>query len=150
MSKEEAKRFAFTAFKNDESGFSFASSLLALFIISLSLPLLVFAMAKIRVLPSEESMMMHQLFFMLQNEVNQAVEVYHDDKRLYFRLTTGETAFIEQYQDVLRRRVEQKGHEIYARNIESISLTSVPYGIIVTIKTKRGGLYERTLVVMDE
>lgn len=148
MLKVEPKTFVFTEFLKNNLGFTYTNFLLHMLIFTISLPVLLFGLAKIKVIPSEESLMIHQLFFMLQNDVYTATDVIYEDDRLYFYLDTGEIAFIEKYQDTLRRRVERKGHEIYARNIQTFSLQSVPYGVIVTIETTKGGVYKRTLVTI--
>lgn len=146
MLKDEVKAFVYMEFLNNETGFTMINLMLRILIISVSLPVFVFVLGKIQVIPSNESLQIQQLYFLLQNDVYIATEVSHDTNRLYFHLETGETVQIEKYQDTLRRRVNQKGHEIYARNIHSFSLHSLPYGIIVSIETTKGGIYERTLI----
>lgn len=150
MLKDVWKIFAFTEFHKLEAGFTYISSLIRLMIITISLPILLYGLSKVKVIPSEESLMIHQLYFLLQNELYMATHIAHDGKRIYYQLESGEIASIERYQSLLRRRVEGRGHEIYARNIQAVKIESVPYGINMTIETTKGGVYERTLVTRKQ
>lgn len=146
MLKNVQKNVAFTEFLKYEDGFTLINSLLRLFLISISLPILVFVFTKIKVISNEESLMVNQLFFILQNESFTAEDVYQIGNRLYFKLNHVEVATIEQYNNVLRRRVDNRGHEIYLRNIQSFHLEPLNYGINIKIETEKGDIYERTLI----
>lgn len=131
--------------RNDR-GFTLINALFRLFLVTLSLPIFIFAFAKLKVLPTEDSLMMYQFFHVLQNEMYMAEEVYQIGNRLYFKLNDYETAMIEKYESFLRRRINNKGHEIYLRDVEDFELETIPYGIKLTIELEKGGVYERTLI----
>src|SRR5699024_11834490 len=84
MQRIKKKIFVYIDSKNDEDGFTLLSSLLRLMMISIVLPLLLFILTKITVLPMQSSMSVHQLFFIIQNELYRAREVTNSKNQLTY------------------------------------------------------------------
>lgn len=146
MQRIKKKIFVYIDSKNDEDGFTLLSSLLRLMMISIVLPLLLFALTKITVLPMQSSMSVHQLFFIIQNELYRASEVTYSKNQLTYINEEGNNR-IELYGNVLRRRVNFQGHEVYHQNVKSFSITGHPEGLKVTLTLLSGESYERILLV---
>ena len=128
----------------NELGFTLIGSLLRMVIISMTLPLLILLLAKVKVNANIESMSVQQFFFMLQNEINLVDRVSYDKETLYLH-EVEYTASIERYGQYLRRRVNNQGHEIYYRGIEKFTVEKHPVGIKVFLTTNTGDMYERIL-----
>lgn len=140
------KKGVFSEFLVNEHGFTLISSLLRILIISLTLPLLVFALDKFKPYSVEQTLSIEQLFYILQNEVYLADEVtYNQYNRLLLEVDNN-TISIEKYGALLRRRVNNEGHEVYYRDIRDFTIKSVESGVVVTITTLSGDVYERILV----
>lgn len=133
------------AFKNHESGFTFVSMLLTLVIILVTLPLIIFLLSEIKNEQKEEHISAHQFFIFLHHDTLLANKVYVNDNILHFELNASETAVVEHYRDVIRRRVDGKGHEIYIREIQEFTLTPLDYGFQVKIMMNNGEEYEKTI-----
>lgn len=132
--------------KKNEAGFTLISALVRLLIVTLTLPLLVMLLAKFSVKTIEEPLSIQQFFFLLQMESNLAenVNISNPDRlNLYIK---GDVISIEQYGNLIRRRVNAQGHEIYQRDIKDFKLTPLTYGVLVRITSLSGEQYERVLV----
>ncbi|MEC0304880.1 ComGF family competence protein, partial [Terribacillus saccharophilus] len=57
----------------------------------------------------------------------------------------GRTAVFEQYKDMIRRQVDEKGHEIYLHHIEDLKIIQNGSSIVLTVKGKEGSLYEKRI-----
>lgn len=146
MQKIGTNSFVYMEWRNNELGITLISHLLRLVIILITLPIIVFSINNIKVLPLSESLKVQQFFFILQLEAYTAKNVYTSNNQLFFTLSTGETAQFHNYQDVIRRQVQGRGHEIYLRDVKSLMTTELPYGVHVQVTTLKGDTYERTLV----
>src|SRR5699024_3839166 len=148
MRKKERKNAVCTEFGRCETGFTLVSSLLRLLIIIITLPMLILMYSKFTVKPYEERLSIQQLFFILQNEVYLAKEVTHGNNLLRFTVNHDHITF-ERYGRLLRRRVNDEGHEIYLRNIDSFLLERSSNGIKITITMMTGEAYERILITNE-
>jgi competence protein ComGF len=139
------------ALRNNEAGFTLISLLLSLMILVITLPLLIFFLSQIQAEPDDEHIRAHQFFIFIVGDMERAESVYIAENMLYFNLTTGDTARIEQYQDQIRRRVREmdkktfEGHEIYLRDIQSVYFAPLSYGFQVTLKMESGETYEKKI-----
>lgn len=149
MQRKNQKHVAFMAFMHEQEGFTLISSLLRIFIITITLPVLIVILAKFTVDSAEESLSIQQLFFILQNEFNLADEVDYTKTRVYLRINSSLIIF-ERYGNQLRRTVHREGHVIYHRNIQSFNVERLPYGIKLKITMLSGDQYERILLSNDQ
>src|SRR5699024_2151591 len=102
-----------------ESGFTFLEMLLVLSILMITFPFILFLIQQIHQVDMKEEIYVHHSFRILSRDVLKAHDVYHENNRLYVVINEHETATIERYNQVIRRRVNDKGHEIYIRDIQS-------------------------------
>jgi len=134
----------------NERGTTLISILLTLLIIGITMPLLIHFLTYIHVTDTDQDMPIEHFFIFLRNDTLMATDVYADENDIvYFQLSTGEVARIEQYKNMIRRRVDGKGHEIYLRDIETFQVESLPYGIRVTIINEEGETYEKSIAFYE-
>lgn len=145
MRKERWRSVVYTELLHKQNGFTLISSLLRIIIIATTLPILIFILSNFKLDSAEESLSIQQLFFMLQNEINLAQDVTLANSRLYLDVDDN-IIVIEQYGALLRRRVNGQGHEVYHRDVGSMTLEQLPYGKKIKLKMLTGESYERILL----
>ncbi|MFD2133537.1 competence type IV pilus minor pilin ComGF [Pseudogracilibacillus auburnensis] len=123
--------------------------LLTLMIITMTLPFVALFFSYINTPSFEEDMSIQQFFIFLRNDALLADNVYSENNKLFFNLTTNEIAKIEYYPSLIRRQVNGKGHEIYVRDIASLTIESLPYGSKIIVQTVKGETYEKTIAHYD-
>lgn len=132
----------------NECGITLISSLLRILIIVLTLPILLFVFQKMHTNPLEETLSIEQLFIIMQNEIYDATEVSHTHNQISLTVNNKIITF-NRYGRLIRRQVDNAGHEIYHRNIVDFAVQSVTNGVLITITTSTGGVYERILVTNE-
>lgn len=148
MQKVKVKNVAYMGFVINEQGFTLISSLLRITIISLTLPILVYVFSNLDTNSLEETLSIEQLYFIMQNEIYKASEVSHTHNQLSLKVDNNIVSF-SRYGAVIRRQVNKQGHEIYQRDITDFSIKSVSNGLMVTITTHAGDVYERILTTNE-
>lgn len=146
MLNKDLKIFAITDWWKSEEGYSLLIGMLALTIIVISLPILLYGINKLRIEPINEGVSVLQFFIILRNETLLSEGIFSDQNRLYYRLETGETAKIEYYPPhLIRRQVEGRGHEVYLRNVKSFKTEELAAGVKITVITQKGDMYEKVI-----
>ncbi|MEI3611718.1 ComGF family competence protein [Pseudogracilibacillus sp. SO30301A] len=146
MKRRKRKRYVSTDIRKSENGATFLSILITFVIVMITLPLLVYLLTYVQPVKHNNELSVNQFFIFLRNDVLTSEQVYtDDDNKMYFLLPTDEVAHIEQYQNVIRRQVNGRGHEIYLRDIDSFTLQPISFGTQVTIVTKEGREYEKKI-----
>jgi|SRR5690625_4609169 len=146
MKSKEKKRYVCLECMKNEQGTTFISVLISLFCIVITMPLIIHFLTFIHTSEADDDLAFQYFYIFIRNDALTATDVYIDENnRMYFYLPTGEIAKVEQYRDVIRRRVDEKGHEIYIRNIEDFSVQLLAYGIKIIITTEKGKTYEKTI-----
>lgn|SRR5690625_155146 len=129
-----------------ESGFTFFEMLLVLTILMITFPFIIFLLQQMQQFDDQENISVQHFFTFLHRDALRAQEVYNENNRLFFVINEHETASVERYNHVIRRRVNDKGHEIYVRDIESLLIQPLEYGFHIKITTLEGESYEKTIV----
>src|SRR5699024_12822641 len=141
-----------TAFVNNESGSTFETLLLTLFIILLMLPVFSLLLQIIR-FDSNHSQVDAQLFFHYVNEeavIAETVEIDQSKNLLHFRVESENNESIDrsitykQHKNYIRRD-KKNGHEIYILQIDTVKITKLDYGFRVTLLMENGEAYEKTI-----
>jgi competence protein ComGF len=57
-------------------------------------------------------------------------------------VSRGETIKYEQYQDSIRRRVDERGHEVVLQGVDSFEISEVPQGIRIEVIFEEGEIVE--------
>lgn len=145
MKRKRKKRSVFTDIGKNESGATLLSILITFVIIMITLPLIIYLLTYVQPVKHHDELSVNQFFTFLRNDVLTSEHVYIEEDKMYFLLPTDEVAHIEHYQNVIRRQISGRGHEIYIRNIDSFTLQPISFGTQVTIVTKEGKKYEKKI-----
>lgn len=146
MRDKERKHFAYMAIRNRERGFTFLSTLFAITILFLTLPLLPSLLNTMQFSSSYNELATQAFFQYLRDDTIRATDYKVKTEVVTLSLRDGKQATIEQYKDQIRRRVDGGGHEIYLRNIKDVKFYSLPFGFRVKITTDSGEKFEKTIV----
>lgn len=128
-----------------EKGFSFIHVFLSLLLVSSTLILLpsIYQFLEQRSMTDEHSI--RQFFHMLNDEIQTHSFEYHTNTSFHLTDQHGQKIVISLYGNVIRRQVNQTGHEIMVRNIKELTISTVTNGIHVTIKSITGDSYAKTI-----
>ncbi|MFP7253287.1 competence type IV pilus minor pilin ComGF [Terribacillus goriensis] len=92
-----------------------------------------------------EAVSVRQALHFISMEVHKGVAVNTAEDKLYIQDQQGRTAVFEQYKDMIRRQVDEKGHEIYLHHIEDLEFNQDDSSIVITVKGKEGLSYEKRI-----
>lgn len=139
------KSFVYMVFQSNHRGFTYISVLLSLCIIIATLPIIPYFLGKVNMEEDRTLISVDQFFVTVQNELNvsELVRVDTERNQIYFRLNEGDTGIIEQYETLIRRTGDVKGHEIYLRDVKEMELQLIDYGFLLRIKMMNGEIYEK-------
>jgi len=130
----------------NHKGFTFISLLTVLSIIAISLPIIAAIIQTTKSFSNYEAISVYQFFLFLRDEaiLSQHAEIV--DNKLTFQQEDSIVS-ISFYQNIVRRQVDGRGHEIYLRNVKSIEFESLSSGIHVKVTNLAGELFEKTIVL---
>lgn len=133
----------------NEFGFSFASILLTITLIFITLPFAAYLLDNLTYSSQQEAISVQQFVFYLRDELIQSESYKMNKSSISYKINDEEIGKISKYGDLIRRQVNNKGHEIYLRDIKDFSLESSTYGIHVVITTLSGEKYEETIILSN-
>lgn len=145
MLKRKKRTYASIITKNNELGFTLLSTLLAITIIALTLPLLSPLVKSISYQTTYHLTSTEHFFFFIYQKKLRSKRFYSKNNKLYFE-NENNLVVIEQFGSVIRRRVNRQGHEIYLRDVDKFSTTQFDHYITVDVQLKSGETYEKTLI----
>lgn len=141
------KAFVYTAYKQNEEGFTFVSLLLMISILAIFIPFLSYTLKAADIPSSNQEISVQQFFQFLRDDVIMANEVDSTRKRLYLKQgQSGDQVVIKRHGDLVHRQVNRRGHEIYLQDIQDVTFSKVPYGIRVNVRSLEGESYEKTII----
>lgn len=144
------KKHVYTDTHRNEDGFSMISMLITITIIFISLPFLTYLLSSLSYSSHQELISVNQFFLFLRDELFESSHINIDHPQsISYELDNGDLATISKYNDLIRRRVEKKGHEIYLREISELLFKETPLGIEITITTRRGEVYEKKIILYN-
>lgn len=132
--------------RKHEQGFTLVSTLISLSLVLISLPLIYELLYEVKKI-SKLEITPYKFMLFIKEDIHRSEQLIAKDNKLYFYLSTDEVAVIEQYGDLIRRRVDNRGHEIYLRDIVKFETDNLDYGVKVTIRLKDGEKYEKVFKV---
>lgn len=145
MLKQIKRSFVSIIIKN-RWGFTLISTLLAITIISLTLPLLTPIIKAVSYQTTYYLTSTEHFFFFIYQKILQSDYFYVKNNRLYFKNKNGQLIKIEKYGSVVRRQVDRKGHEIYLRDVENFTIKQLDHHIFIEVHLKSGEVYEKTFI----
>ncbi|HLR14423.1 MAG TPA: competence type IV pilus minor pilin ComGF [Bacillota bacterium] len=128
---------------NNTKGFTLLSALFSLSVLIMILPLLSMSLKLVQQDPHEYTIDVHHFFIFLRNDIIQATEVESTNHSLTLRLGSNVDATYQLYGTVIRRQVQNKGHEIYIRNVQSLGFQQTDHRINIEVTTTNGEKYEK-------
>lgn len=129
----------------DEKGFTFYSKLLTLFIITITLPFLIFILQYVGHPKQYDDMSIQQFFIFMREEIRTSNDIYTEDNKLYIKQNGDQYAVIEQRGQIIRRQL-RGGHEVYLRQVKALTIESLTYGIKMSIVTEGEKSYEKIFI----
>jgi len=139
----------------NKKGFTLISMLVAISALAMALPLLGYMLNSFKSGHYYEEMDIQNFFIFIRNEMAIADYVQIDNGRIVYEYMPEEDTdededeedveivTIEQYNDLIRRRVKNKGHDIYLRNVNSVYFEKLPYGLKVSVYGTGGEFHEK-------
>lgn len=82
-------------------------------------------------------------FIFLRDDIIDATDIRVNNHTLTLHLSTNKVASYSLYEQVIRRQIQSKGHEIYIRNIKDVRFTENDHIILVELKTTNGEHYTK-------
>lgn len=141
------KKYAYMATRPSSAGYSMISMLFTISIIFISLPFVTYLLSSLSYTTHQESVSVNQFFLYVRDELIGSEKYEISQHTMSYELENGDNASITQYQNLVRRQVQGKGHEVYLRNVQQLSFKPVTYGLRISIRTLQGELYEKTLFI---
>ncbi|MFP7477776.1 competence type IV pilus minor pilin ComGF [Terribacillus saccharophilus] len=132
---------------SNNKGFTLLEALFALGILMLILASVPLLLAPLTQDTKSEAVSVRQALHFISMEVHKGSTVYIAGDRLYIQDQQGRTAVFEQYKDMIRRQVEEKGHEVYLHHIEDLKITQDSSSIDISVTGKEGELYEKRIAL---
>ena len=138
-------------FLKSEAGFTLINTLFTFVLITCSLPFLIILLQKSQEhLNLEEEFSVQHFFYFLQDDVKRSIDYELIRDELYLTLDTGNQVQIGINGHVIRRTVDQKGYEIYLRNVQYFHLYKLDYGFLVSIEMITGGQYDKEIIFYNK
>lgn len=128
---------------SNSKGFTFISVILAFSILIITLPFLTHLIQTANYKSKYDEQSVMNFFIFIRDETLIATDYDINNNSLILTLHTGEVVTISQFSNLIRRRLDLQGHEIYLRNIEHMELKKTRFGFDISITTEKGERYER-------
>ncbi|WP_158701707.1 ComGF family competence protein [Lentibacillus sp. Marseille-P4043] len=130
-----------------ERGFTFLTLLLTVTILFMTLPFISYLIKSAAYSTNYQEESIQQFLYFLRDDVIKATDYAVTPTAIKLIINDEETVTIEQYETLIRRQVNGQGHEIYLRDVEEVSFTSLPYGIHAKITSIQGETYEKQIII---
>src|SRR5690625_4029200 len=146
MLGKKMKQFVYTVLDQSEGAFTLLSMLVIIAILFTTLPLLAYLISSTTYTTSYDEISTRQFFNFLSDELMLATDYSVSKNKLVLDDLDGNKISFEKYNNVILRKVDGEGHDIYLRDIQEVIFTDVSYGVQVEIKSLKGEVYEKTIM----
>ncbi|MFD1038476.1 competence type IV pilus minor pilin ComGF [Virgibacillus byunsanensis] len=146
MLKIKLKNTVFTAIVKIEKGFTILSVLLSITVLFITLPFAAYLVKTANIPTNYEELSIQQFFIFLRDEMIIATDIVVYPNTIEYTVKNGSQVTIEKYDNIIRRQVIGKGHEIYLRDVSDVTFTSLSYGIHVSITSLEGEHSEKDII----
>ena len=137
---------AYTDYRLNERGFTFITTLAMISILALTLPFLSYTLEAVRPNTTYDELSVQEFYRFMRDEVIRSHAFYIKENKLYLEQKIDETAIISLQGTQIRRQVNNKGHEIYLRDVAQVKFLSDPYGVRIVITDTKGETYEKLFI----
>ncbi|WP_177176308.1 ComGF family competence protein [Piscibacillus halophilus] len=135
---------------NNSNGYTLLSLIISLSILIFTTPLIVHFLNFILSIDStyhQSDFELRQLHYYIQSEMNQSVEVHINHHSITFVKADGSRVKYELYKDLIRRRVNDTGHEVILRDVEIFEVKMHSENVfLIGCKKGDGHYYQRTYI----
>lgn len=133
-------------------GFTLYETIVSLFLLSVVIMIVPLILAYFKQShPDKLQVKEVELFFMqISREIHGAKSMFINNHHLIVVLDNGDRASYEQYNDLIRRRVNLKGHEVMLQHIQTVHYEVNDTIVSIRIEGKRGEQYERKFALMGD
>jgi len=145
MLRRLKKNTVCTVSAKGEGGFTFISMILAITILSLTLPMLAFLIQSVKYETTYKALSTHQFLYFLRDDMLMTSEYTIKNNELYLKYPDDSTVMYIQSGSLIIRKVDGEGYEIYLRDIKDISFQPLSYGVRVIIQSKDGERFEKVI-----
>ncbi len=149
MLGKKAKQFVYTVLDKREDAFTLLSMLMIITILFTMLPLLAYLINSIAYTSSYDELSTQQFFNFLRDELMLATDYSISKNKIVLDDLEGKKVSFERYNNVILRRVDGLGHDIYLRDVQAIDFTDISYGVQVEITSLRGETYEKSIIYYE-
>lgn len=146
MLGEKAKQFVYTVLDKGEAAFTLVSMLMVITMLIITLPLLAYLINAVTYTDYFDELSVQQFFTFLRNEFMAGTNYYVSENQINFDDLDGRKVSFEKYNNVILRKVDRAGHDIYLRDVQHISFIDTSYGVTVEIISDEGEAYEKTIM----
>lgn len=149
MQKNRKKLFVYTAYLRNEKGFNFITVLTMVSLIFLTIPFFSTALQLTKPVHNHQDLAVQEFFRFIRDDIIKSHNSYVIDDALYLHQAEDEIIVISQYTDLVRRQVNQTGHEVYLRDVDELKFYEQAHGIKMIVTTKDGAIYEKLFNLYD-
>lgn len=143
------KQFVYTVLDKSEEAFTLLSMLMVITILFTTLPLLAYLINSTTYATSYDELSIQQFFQFLRDELMLATDYSVSTNKVVFDDLDGRKVSFERYNNIVLRKVDGLGHDIYLRDIRAINFTDISYGIHVKVTSLEGETYEKTIIYYE-
>lgn len=150
--EEHMKNVELPTMDKKNQGFTLYETIFSLFFISVVIFLFPFILSYFKLSHHDKLQVKEvELFFMqIAREIHGAKSVFIDNDDLIVILHNGDKASYEHYNNLIRRRLNRTGHEIFLQNINTVNYEIDDTLVSIQIKGKNGEHYERKFALMGD
>lgn len=136
----------------NEYGFTLVETMFSLFLFSIVIFMFPFILSFFKPAAFETLKVKEvELFFMqISREIHGAKSMSIQGRQLIVELHNGDKASYEHYNNLIRRRLNEKGHEILLQHIQSVHFQLEQQLVTIQITGERGERFERKLALIGE
>ncbi|WP_181350099.1 competence type IV pilus minor pilin ComGF [Thalassobacillus sp. CUG 92003] len=127
-----------------KNGFTLFEVLISLMVLLIILPMATAIISLLQVNDSQHELAVQQFFQFIDYELSRAETSRVSPQALDFTRLDGDHVRFESYNGAIRRRVNERGHELLLNEVEHITFTlKSPRLLSVTVKINKGESYEK-------
>ncbi len=140
------KQFVYTVSEKGEAAFTLLSMLMVITVLMITLPLLAYLINAVTYTDHFDELSIQQFFNFLRDELISGTNYSVSENQINFVDLDGRKVSFEKYINVILRKVDGLGHDIYLRNIQHIKFIDISYGIQVEVISQKGETYEKEIM----
>lgn len=140
------KQFVYTVIDKSESAFTLLSMLITVTCLIVTLPFLVHLIHSVSYTDYMDELSIQQFYNFLRDEFISATNHSVSKNKVIIDDLEGRKVSFEKYNNIILRKVDGRGHDVYLRDVQDVIFTDVSYGVQVEIISLKGEAYEKTIM----